>query len=114
MQFLLRDIQEEILCLTVYDRDYFAPNGKFQKNFICYYLYINLACFAGCLFVCLFVRRLSVIQYPKCNSHIPCREGLWIEKMRNFARKKMSICLKMSQLRLLNPQKIESELRATI
>jgi len=26
MQFLVRDINQEILCLTVYDRDYFAPN----------------------------------------------------------------------------------------
>jgi len=26
MQFLVRDISQEIVCLTVYDRDYFAPN----------------------------------------------------------------------------------------
>ena len=52
------------------------------------YLYTNLACLSGCLFVCLFVRRLSVIQYPKCNSHIPCREGLWIVKNEKFCPEK--------------------------
>ena len=104
MQFLLRDIQEEILCLTVYDRDYFAPNGKFQKNFICYYLYINLACLSVCL--------SASIQNAILIS--PTGKVYGLSKMRNFARKKMSICLKMSQLKLLNPQKIESEWRATV
>jgi len=26
MQFLIRDLQEDILCLTVFDRDFFSPN----------------------------------------------------------------------------------------
>jgi hypothetical protein len=27
MQFLIRDVEQDILCLTVYDRDFFAPDG---------------------------------------------------------------------------------------
>jgi len=26
MQFSVKDLQEDILCVTVYDKDYFAPN----------------------------------------------------------------------------------------
>ena len=28
MQFFVRNASEDVLCLTVYDKDYFAPNGK--------------------------------------------------------------------------------------
>ena len=31
MQFLIRDLQEDILCLTVFDRDFFSPNGKYHS-----------------------------------------------------------------------------------
>ena len=27
MQFIVRDLQEDVLCITVYDRDFFSPNG---------------------------------------------------------------------------------------
>ena len=26
MQFLVKDLQQDILCLTVFDRDFFSPN----------------------------------------------------------------------------------------
>ena len=29
MQFLVKDLQQDVLCVTVLDRDYFSPNGKF-------------------------------------------------------------------------------------
>ena len=28
MQFLIRDVEQDILCLTVYDRDFFSPDGE--------------------------------------------------------------------------------------
>ena len=28
MQFLVKDIKQDVLCLTVLDRDYFSPNGN--------------------------------------------------------------------------------------
>jgi len=28
MQFSVKDLQQDILCLTVYDKDYFSPNRK--------------------------------------------------------------------------------------
>ena len=31
MQFFVRNASEDVLCLTVYDKDYFAPNGKSKK-----------------------------------------------------------------------------------
>lgn len=27
MQFTLKDLHEDVLCITVYDRDLFSPNG---------------------------------------------------------------------------------------
>ena len=27
MQFLIKNIERDVLCLTVYNKDYFAPNG---------------------------------------------------------------------------------------
>ena len=31
MQFIIRDLQEDVLCITVYDRDFFTPNGQSKK-----------------------------------------------------------------------------------
>jgi len=31
MQFLIKDLQEDVLCLTVSDRGHFSPNGE-QSN----------------------------------------------------------------------------------
>ena len=31
MQFFVRNLNEDVLCLTVFDKDYFAPNGN-DKN----------------------------------------------------------------------------------
>ena len=31
MQFFVRNASEDVLCLTVYDKDYFAPNGKYNE-----------------------------------------------------------------------------------
>ena len=28
MQFLIKDVTQDILCLTVFDRDFFSPNGE--------------------------------------------------------------------------------------
>ena len=28
MQFLIRDVERDTLCFTVYDRDLYSPNGK--------------------------------------------------------------------------------------
>lgn len=28
MQFLVKDLKQDVLCVTVLDRDYFSPNGK--------------------------------------------------------------------------------------
>ena len=29
MQFLVKDLQQDVLCLTVLNRDYFSPNGNY-------------------------------------------------------------------------------------
>ena len=29
MQFTIKDLNEDVLCITVYDRDLFSPNGIF-------------------------------------------------------------------------------------
>jgi hypothetical protein len=34
MQFLIKDLQEDVLCLTVFDRGHFSPNGE-QSNRLC-------------------------------------------------------------------------------
>lgn len=31
MQFLIKDLKEDVLCLTVFDRGHFSPNGE-QSN----------------------------------------------------------------------------------
>ena len=28
MQFTVKDLEQDVLCITVYDRDLFSPNGK--------------------------------------------------------------------------------------
>ena len=28
MQFLVKDLKQDVVCITVLDRDYFSPNGK--------------------------------------------------------------------------------------
>lgn len=37
MQFTIRDLQEDVLCITVYDRDLFTPNGR--QAFNCFQLW---------------------------------------------------------------------------
>ena len=32
MQFTIKDPKEDVLCITVYDRDLFTPNGTYQCN----------------------------------------------------------------------------------
>ena len=32
MQFFVRNANEDVLCLTVFDKDYFAPNGRLKEN----------------------------------------------------------------------------------
>lgn len=40
MQFSVKDLHEDILCITVYDKDYFAPNRKLASWFNSSYLHI--------------------------------------------------------------------------
>ena len=37
MQFFVRNANEDVLCLTVFDKDYFSPNGKLGDNMFIYY-----------------------------------------------------------------------------
>ena len=30
MQFTVKDLEQDVLCITVYDRDLFSPNGKLR------------------------------------------------------------------------------------
>jgi intersectin len=30
MQFLVKDLNQDVLCITVLDRDYFSPNGTLK------------------------------------------------------------------------------------
>lgn len=39
MQFLVKDLQQDVLCVTVLDRDYFSPNGK-SINIDCYIVFV--------------------------------------------------------------------------
>jgi len=32
MQFTIRDLHEDVLCITVYDRDLFTPNGMHRRH----------------------------------------------------------------------------------
>ena len=34
MQFLIKDLKQDVLCLTVLNRDSFSPNGKFSMRWI--------------------------------------------------------------------------------
>jgi len=34
MQFLIKDLQEDVLCLTVFDRGHFSPNGEQSNYFV--------------------------------------------------------------------------------
>ena len=34
MQFFVRNLNEDVLCLTVYDKDYFAPNGNDKSHIL--------------------------------------------------------------------------------
>jgi len=38
MQFTIRDLHEDVLCITVYDRDLFTPNGQYMYAH-CFSLY---------------------------------------------------------------------------
>jgi len=42
MQFTIRDLHEDVLCITVYDRDLFTPNGRH-----CCQCAINIVCVAA-------------------------------------------------------------------
>lgn len=46
MQFTIKDLQEDVLCITVYDRDLFTPNGNPSSGFI-YTLFLLLPDFLG-------------------------------------------------------------------
>ena len=30
MQFFIKDLRQDVLCITVFDKDYFSPNGKYE------------------------------------------------------------------------------------
>ena len=30
MQFFIKDPKQDVLCITVFDKDYFSPNGKYE------------------------------------------------------------------------------------
>ena len=35
MQFFIKDPRQDVLCITVFDKDYFSPNGKYElKTFM--------------------------------------------------------------------------------
>ena len=36
MQFFIKDPRQDVLCITVFDKDYFSPNGKyeFEKRYL--------------------------------------------------------------------------------
>lgn len=34
MQFLVKDLKQDVVCITVLDRDYFSPNGKKKRTLI--------------------------------------------------------------------------------
>ena len=44
MQFFIQNPNEDVLCITVFDKDYFSPNGKKKLlfNFFNYKLFVNL------------------------------------------------------------------------
>ena len=57
MQFTIRDLHQDVLCITVYDRDLYSPNGKV-------FCIICVSCYGTglwCLLVCQF---LFVCQLP--------------------------------------------------
>lgn len=31
MQFTIRDVDQDVLCITVFDRDLFSPNGRLSE-----------------------------------------------------------------------------------
>ena len=42
MQFTVKDPQQEVLCISVYDRDLFSPNGKCRTiiiigDYVCFF-----------------------------------------------------------------------------
>ena len=47
MQFLIKDLHQDILCLTVFDRDLFSPDGEINKNYVLNVLNIPASEFLG-------------------------------------------------------------------
>ena len=33
MQFMVKDVRDDVLCISVFDRDYFSPNGEPQYRY---------------------------------------------------------------------------------
>ena len=31
MSFIVKDLQQDVLCITVFDRDFFSPNGEYSN-----------------------------------------------------------------------------------
>ena len=48
MQFTIKNLDEDVLCITVYDRDLFSPNGEcilFTANVSCAEIILRCCCF---------------------------------------------------------------------
>ena len=44
MIFTVKDIDQDVLCVTVFDRDFFSPNGKFVYLFVCFFVCFTARC----------------------------------------------------------------------
>jgi len=44
MQFTIRDLHEDVLCITVYDRDLFTPNGWYTLSSVYSICTVDVAC----------------------------------------------------------------------
>ena len=45
MQFFIQNPNEDVLCITVFDKDYFSPNGKKNNSYLTFFnykLFVNL------------------------------------------------------------------------
>ena len=39
MQFFIQNPNEDVLCITVFDKDYFSPNGKKNNSYLTFFNY---------------------------------------------------------------------------
>lgn len=63
MNFIVKSLEQDVLCITVFDRDLFSPNGKVIHRKRCFSVIVHFFLFLLCIFYILFTLFLFVLDF---------------------------------------------------